>query len=199
MSSHTSSLYTPTSKPEDGEEVEVRFSSIDEAVAALKEGRMVVVMDDEDRENEGDLVLAGCHATPERLAFILRHTTGIICAPMPSERADALKLPPMVDTNTCPKGTAFTVSVDARYGTTTGVSAADRAATFRALADASVQVDGDQDPFIRPGHVFPLRARQGGVRTRRGHTEAAVDLCTLADIYPPVGTDASFMLVKVKG
>jgi 3,4-dihydroxy-2-butanone 4-phosphate synthase len=169
-------------------ESQIKFSTIDEAVEALGQGGMVVVMDDEDRENEGDLLLAACHATPESVAFVLRHTTGILCAPMPEARADALELAPMVDSNTCPKGTAFTVSVDVREGTTTGVSAADRAATFRALADDSgATAAGD---FIRPGHVFPLRARSGGVRTRRGHTEAAVDLCELAGIYPPVGTCA---------
>jgi 3,4-dihydroxy 2-butanone 4-phosphate synthase/GTP cyclohydrolase II len=170
---------------------EIRFSSIDEAVAAIRAGGMVVVMDDEDRENEGDLLLAARHATPEQVAFVLRHSTGILCAPMPADRADALDLPPMVDSNTCPKGTAFTVTVDVRDGTTTGVSAADRAATFRALADPTGAIRADH--FIRPGHVFPLRARAGGVRERRGHTEAAVDLCALAGIYPPVGVIGEIM------
>lgn len=173
------------------EPTQISFSTIDEAVKALSEGGLVVVMDDEDRENEGDLLLAARHATPANVAFVLRHSTGILCAPMPAATADALDLPPMVDSNTCPKGTAFTVTVDVRDGTTTGVSAADRAATFRALADGSGATTADD--FIRPGHVFPLRARPGGVRTRRGHTEAAVDLCELAGIYPPVGVIGEIM------
>jgi 3,4-dihydroxy 2-butanone 4-phosphate synthase/GTP cyclohydrolase II len=136
---------------------------------------MVVVVDDPDREDEGDLVMAAEAVTEEHMAFLVRHTTGIICAPMSAERAERLRLPQMVTDNTDSHGTAFTVSVDS-VATGTGVSAADRAATVRALADPELSADG----LRRPGHVFPLRARAGGVLTRAGHTEAAVDLATLA-------------------
>ncbi|TWH44359.1 3,4-dihydroxy 2-butanone 4-phosphate synthase/GTP cyclohydrolase II [Rhodococcus rhodochrous J38] len=145
------------------------------AVEALAAGGLVVVVDDDDRENEGDLVAAASTITAEQMAFLVRHTTGIVCAPMPAHRADALDLPPMVEHNTDAHGTAFTVSVD-HVSTGTGVSAADRAATMRALADeATAPTD-----LRRPGHVFPLRAREGGVLARAGHTEAAVDLLRLA-------------------
>ncbi|MCK8673626.1 bifunctional 3,4-dihydroxy-2-butanone-4-phosphate synthase/GTP cyclohydrolase II [Rhodococcus sp. HM1] len=145
------------------------------AVEALAAGGLVVVVDDDDRENEGDLVAAASTITAEQMAFLVRHTTGIVCAPMPAHRADALDLPLMVEHNTDAHGTAFTVSVD-HVSTGTGVSAADRAATMRALADeASAPAD-----LRRPGHVFPLRAREGGVLARAGHTEAAVDLLRLA-------------------
>jgi len=149
------------------------------AVAALHRGELVVVIDDKDRENEGDLVLAAQFATAESLAFMVRHTTGIVCAPMPAERADALRLPDMVTTNTDAHGTAFTVSVD-HVDTGTGVSAADRATTLRALADPQTT----PDHLRRPGHVFPLRARTGGVLRRAGHTEASVDLLTMAGLEP---------------
>lgn len=145
------------------------------AVEALAAGGLVVVVDDDDRENEGDLVTAASTITAEQMAFLVRHTTGIVCAPMPAHRADALDLPLMVEHNTDAHGTAFTVSVD-HVSTGTGVSAADRAATMRALADeATAPAD-----LRRPGHVFPLRAREGGVLARAGHTEAAVDLLRLA-------------------
>jgi len=145
------------------------------AVEALAAGGLVVVVDDDDRENEGDLVAAASTITAEQMAFLVRHTTGIVCAPMPAHRADALDLPLMVEHNTDAHGTAFTVSVD-HISTGTGVSAADRAATMRALADeATAPTD-----LRRPGHVFPLRAREGGVLARAGHTEAAVDLLRLA-------------------
>ena len=138
---------------------------------------MVVVVDDPDRENEGDLIVAAERMTAAQMAFLVRHTTGIVCAPMPAERADELRLPLMVDDNTDAHGTAFTVSVDA-VGTGTGVSAADRAATVRALADPSTPAAS----LRRPGHVFPLRAREGGVLVRAGHTEAAVDLTRMAGL-----------------
>ena len=156
------------------------FSPVGEILAELRAGRMVIVMDDEDRENEGDLIMAAEHATPEAVAFMIRHTSGIICVPMEEEQLARLELPQMVPVNSESHRTAFTVSVDLRAGTTTGVSSADRAATIRALADASSK-PGD---FARPGHIFPLRARRGGVLVRAGHTEAAVDLCHLAGLKP---------------
>ena len=156
------------------------FSSIEEAIETIADGGMVVVVDDEDRENEGDLVMAAESATPERIAFFLAHTSGVICVPLMPERADALDLPLMVASNTEAQRTAFTVTVDARSGTTTGISAADRAATVRALADSHT---GPSD-LNRPGHIFPLRYRPGGVLKRAGHTEATVDLARLAGKAP---------------
>ncbi len=155
--------------------------AVQQAVAALAEGRMVIVTDDPDRENEGDLVVAAAAVTPEQVAFIVRHTTGIVCAPMPADRVEALRLPQMVADNTDAHGTAFTVTVD-HQDAGTGVSAAARACTLRALADPTTQ----PDELRRPGHVFPLRARPGGVLARAGHTEAAVDLLRLAG-QEPVG------------
>jgi 3,4-dihydroxy 2-butanone 4-phosphate synthase/GTP cyclohydrolase II len=156
------------------------LSPIGEILAELKAGRMVVVMDDEDRENEGDLIMAAEHATAEAVAFMIRYTSGIICVPMEEEQLTRLDLPQMVPVNSESHRTAFTVSVDLRAGTTTGVSSGDRAATIRALANAS---SGASD-FARPGHIFPLRARRGGVLVRAGHTEASVDLCRLAGLKP---------------
>jgi len=141
---------------------------------------MVVVTDDESRENEGDLIMAGQHATAENVGFIVRYSSGVICCAVPDERLQALQLPPMVVNNEDPKGTAFTVSVDYKHGTSTGISGADRAATFRALADPTSQ----PSDFMRPGHVFPLRPRDGGVRERDGHTEAALDLVRFAGLQP---------------
>jgi 3,4-dihydroxy 2-butanone 4-phosphate synthase / GTP cyclohydrolase II len=156
------------------------MSGVDELAAELAAGRMVIILDDEDRENEGDLIMAAEHATPEAVAFMIRHTSGIICVPMEEDRLARLDLPQMVPANSESYRTAFTVSVDYRFGTTTGVSSADRAATIRALADAgSAPTD-----FARPGHIFPLRPRRGGVLVRAGHTEAAVDLCSLAGLQP---------------
>lgn len=152
------------------------LNSIEEILADLRAGRMVVIMDDEDRENEGDLIMAAERATPEAVAFMIRYTSGIICVPMEEEGLVRLDLPQMVLANSESHRTAFTVSVDLRHGTTTGVSGADRAATIRALADAKTTA-GD---FARPGHIFPLRSRKGGVLVRAGHTEASVDLCRLA-------------------
>ena len=161
---------------------EKRLDSVEEALAAFRAGEMVVVVDDADRENEGDLIAAAATITPEQMAFMIRHTSGIICAPMTQEDARRLKLDPMVAVNDAPLSTAFTVSVDYRKGLTTGISAAERTATVRALADPRSQ----PEDFVRPGHVFPLVARRGGVLIRSGHTEAAVDMCRLADL-PPVG------------
>jgi 3,4-dihydroxy 2-butanone 4-phosphate synthase/GTP cyclohydrolase II len=156
------------------------LNSVEEIVADLKAGRMVIVMDDEARENEGDLIMAAELATPEAVAFMIRHASGIICVPMEEESLARLDLPQMVASNSESQRTAFTISVDLRAGTTTGVSSADRAATIRALADERSK---PQD-FARPGHIFPLRSRRGGVLVRTGHTEAAVDLCRLAGLKP---------------
>jgi len=156
------------------------FASVPDAVAAIAAGRMVVVVDDADRENEGDLIMAAEAATPETIAFFVRHTSGVICTPMLGERLDELDLPLMVATNTAPYRTAFTISVDAGRGTTTGISAADRATTIRALIGPGTR-PGD---LVRPGHIFPLRYRDGGVLMRAGHTEAAVDLARMAGCYP---------------
>ena len=153
-----------------------------DALRAFERGEIVVVMDDDGRENEGDLIVAAVHCTPDKMAFIVRHTSGIVCAPMTREDARRLNLAPMVADNDAPHSTAFTVSVDFRHGTTTGISAEDRTLTVRNLANGNV---GARD-FVRPGHIFPLVAREGGVLMRSGHTEAAVDLCKLANL-PPVG------------
>ena len=156
------------------------LSTIDEAVAQLRRGGMVVVVDDEDRENEGDLIMAAEDVTAESMAFFLEYTSGIFCVPLESERADELDLPLMVLANTEAQRTAFTVSVDYRHGTTTGISAHDRAATVRALIDPATKAND----LNRPGHIFPLRYRKGGVLRRAGHTEATVDLCRLAGKFP---------------
>jgi 3,4-dihydroxy 2-butanone 4-phosphate synthase/GTP cyclohydrolase II len=153
-----------------------------EALRAFERGEIVVVMDDDGRENEGDLIVAAVHCTPEKMAFIVRHTSGIVCTPMPREEARRLNLAPMVADNDAPHGTAFTVSVDFKHGTTTGISAEDRTLTVRNLANPNAGVTD----FVRPGHIFPLVAREGGVLMRSGHTEAAVDLCRLAGL-PPIG------------
>ncbi|MEM1284630.1 MAG: 3,4-dihydroxy-2-butanone-4-phosphate synthase [Pseudomonadota bacterium] len=156
------------------------LSHVQTAIDAFKEGAMLVVTDDDDRENEGDLFVAAEHCTPEAMAFIVRHTSGIVCAPMPVENARRLRLDPMVSANDAPLGTAFTVSVDVKHGLTTGISAEERTNTVRALANGNVGADD----FVRPGHVFPLIAREGGVLVRSGHTEACVDLCKLAGLEP---------------
>jgi 3,4-dihydroxy 2-butanone 4-phosphate synthase/GTP cyclohydrolase II len=158
------------------------FDSIDDAIAAIARGEIVVVADDEDRENEGDLIMAADAATEETIAFFVRHTSGVICVGLTDERCDELRLPLMVPVagNSEAQGTAFTVTVDAREGTSTGISASDRAITLRALADPDV----GPTEFNRPGHIFPLRARPGGVLKRAGHTEAAVDLARLAGRSP---------------
>ena len=156
--------------------------SVDAAIKAFAKGEIVVVTDDYDRENEGDLFVAASHCTPEKMAFIIRNTSGIVCAPLGAELARRLRLDPMVAENDAPLGTAFTVSVDVRHGLTTGISAEERCNTVRALANDN---SGAAD-FVRPGHVFPLIARQGGVLMRSGHTEACVDLCRLAAL-PAVG------------
>lgn len=158
------------------------LSSIEDALEALRAGRPVLVLDSEDRENEGDLVLAAATTTEEWMAWTIRHSSGYLCAPMPAEVADRLELPLMVRDNRDPFRTAYTVSVDAASGVTTGISAADRLRTVQVLAGA----DSQPADLIRPGHILPLRAKHGGVLTRPGHTEAAVDLTRLAGL-PPVG------------
>jgi 3,4-dihydroxy 2-butanone 4-phosphate synthase/GTP cyclohydrolase II len=163
---------------ESDEGTESPFAPVEDAIAAIARGEIVVVVDDEDRENEGDLIMAAEFATAEKMAFFIRHTSGVICAPITEHRADQLDLPLMVSQNTEAMRTAFTVSVDYRDGTTTGISAQDRALTIRALVDGRAQAAD----FARPGHIFPLRARPGGVLKRAGHTEAAVDLARLAGL-----------------
>ena len=156
--------------------------SVTEAIEAIARGEIVIVTDDDDRENEGDLVCAASLCTPEKMAFIIRNSCGIVCAPVTAADARRLNLQPMVAANEAPLGTAFTVSVDVRHGLTTGISAEQRSNTVRGLANRNMGVED----FVRPGHVFPLIAREGGVLMRSGHTEAAVDLCNLAGL-PPVG------------
>ncbi|MFE5855863.1 bifunctional 3,4-dihydroxy-2-butanone-4-phosphate synthase/GTP cyclohydrolase II [Streptomyces sp. NPDC056500] len=173
---------TPPTWYSDDQESELRLDSVEQAIRDIAAGRPIVVVDDEDRENEGDLVIAAEKATPEIIAFMMSECRGLICAPMESDELDRLELPQMVERNTESLQTAFTVSVDAAptYGISTGISAADRATTLRLLASGSAE----PDDFVRPGHVFPLRARPGGVLTRNGHTEAAVDLARLAGLRP---------------
>ncbi|MEQ8256700.1 MULTISPECIES: 3,4-dihydroxy-2-butanone-4-phosphate synthase [Roseovarius] len=158
------------------------MSNVEAAIERIANGGMVIVIDDADREAEGDLVMAGSHCTPEAMAFIIRHSCGIVCAPLSAAEARRLQLAPMVAQNDAPLATAFTVSVDITHGLTTGISAEQRSNTIRGLANPNM---GSAD-FVRPGHVFPLIARDGGVLMRSGHTEAAVDLCRLAK-QPPVG------------
>lgn len=158
----------------------IRMDSIHAATRAIAAGGAVVVVDDEDRENEGDIIFAAQHATDELMGFTVRHTSGVVCVPLPGEWADRLDLPPMTAVNQDAKGTAYTVSCDAAAGTSTGISAADRALTSQVLADPA-SLAGDLN---RPGHIFPLRAHDGGVRARRGHTEAAVELARLAGCTP---------------
>ena len=158
----------------------MKFARPEELVAAIGRGEIVIVTDDEDRENEGDLIVAAEKITEEQMAFIIRHTSGIVCVPMTSERLEELELPQMVRLNTESHRTAFTESVDARQGVSTGISASDRTQTVRVL------IDGDSKPtdIARPGHMYPLRSAEGGVLRRAGHTEAGIDLVKLAGMYP---------------
>ncbi|MGL4974883.1 MAG: 3,4-dihydroxy-2-butanone-4-phosphate synthase [Bosea sp. (in: a-proteobacteria)] len=156
--------------------------AVTDAIEAIALGQIVIVTDDDDRENEGDLVMAASLCTPEKMAFIIRNTCGIVCTPLPADEARRLRFDPMVASNDTMHGTAFTVTVDYKHGTTTGISADDRTATVRGMANPNA---GAAD-FSRPGHIFPLIAKEGGVLMRSGHTEAAVDLCKLAGV-PPVG------------
>jgi 3,4-dihydroxy 2-butanone 4-phosphate synthase/GTP cyclohydrolase II len=158
----------------------IRLDSVERAIADIAAGKAVVVVDDEDRENEGDLIFAAAKATPELMAFTIRHSSGVICVPMPAHMLDRLEIPLMTPHNKDKLRTAYTISVDARDGVSTGISAADRAHTARTLADSATE----PWELTRPGHVFPLRYREGGVLVRRGHTEAAVDLARLAGLTP---------------
>jgi len=156
------------------------FATVEQAISDIREGRMVIVLDDEDRENEGDLVCAAETVTPEIINFMATHGRGLVCMPMTPERLEELKIPPMVEKNTARRGTAFCVSIEARQDITTGISAADRAQTIRKAVDPKTR----PDDLARPGHVFPLKACLGGVLKRAGHTEASVDLCRLAGKLP---------------
>jgi len=158
----------------------IEIKLVEQAIQDIKDGKFVVVVDDESRENEGDLILAAEKATAEKIAFMVNETSGVICIPCTDSRLKELELPQMVQLNTENHQTAFTVTVDYKIGTTTGISASDRAATFRAIADPKTKASD----FARPGHVFPLRAKPGGVIERPGHTETAVDLCRYAGLYP---------------
>jgi len=158
----------------------VRLDPVEQAIADIAAGKAVVVVDDEERENEGDIIFAASKATPELMAFTIRHSSGVICVPMPADMLDRLEIPLMTPHNKDKLRTAYTISVDARDGVSTGISAADRAHTARVLADSATE----PWEITRPGHVFPLRYREGGVLVRRGHTEAAVDLATLAGLTP---------------
>ncbi|PVU93279.1 hypothetical protein BB561_003374 [Smittium simulii] len=164
-----------------------RFDSIDQALQDVRQGKLVIVVDNEDRENEGDLVFAASLATTELMAFTIRHTAGFICCAVDSERLDALQIPLMIENNTDPNGTQYTVTVDAKKSSTnnvsTGISAHDRAVTVRSLADFS---SSDPHAFTRPGHIVPLRPNPLGLKARCGHTEATIALCKLAGL-PPVG------------
>ena len=153
---------------------------IPEAIEEVKTGKFIILVDDEDRENEGDLVLAAEKVTPEAINFMARHARGLICMPIIGQRLDELRIPLMVRDNTSKYSTAFTVSVEAKYGISTGISAPDRAKTIEAVINPKTKAED----LLRPGHIFPLRAREGGVLVRAGHTEAAVDLSRLADLYP---------------
>lgn len=154
--------------------------SVEDAILAVRQGRVVIVVDDADRENEGDFIMAAEMATPDTVGFIIRYSSGVICISLEGDRLDALQLPPMVVDNECPKQTAYSVSADYKHGTSTGISASDRALTFRKLVDPTATADD----FQRPGHVFPLRYKPGGVLSREGHTEASLDLSRLAGLRP---------------
>jgi len=161
-------------------QAERAFATVEEAAAEFRRGRFVIIVDDEDRENEGDLAIAAERVDADAINFMATHARGLICIALSEQRCDELQLPPMVEHNTSPHQTAFCVSVEARHHTTTGISAADRAATVRALVDPATR----PADLLRPGHMFPLRARKGGVLKRAGHTEASVDLATLAGLQP---------------
>jgi 3,4-dihydroxy 2-butanone 4-phosphate synthase len=171
---------TAPAHPHSQEVAAVGLNTIEEAVQAIAAGKPVLAVDNEDRENEGDIIFAAQFATPALMGWTIRYTSGVICVPLSGDRADALALPPMVEVNQDAKGTAYTVSCDAATGVSTGISATDRALTAAVLADPQ----SGPSSVTRPGHIFPLRAVDGGVRERPGHTEAAVDLCRLAGLEP---------------
>ena len=156
------------------------FDTTEDIIDAYRRGEMVVLVDDEDRENEGDLMIAAQHITPEHINFMTKEARGLLCLTVTKEKASTLGLRPMVEHNSCPRGTQFTISMDAREGTTTGISAYDRATTIQ----RAVSTEASAAHFVYPGHIFPIIAKEGGVLTRRGHTEASVDLATLAGLLP---------------
>lgn len=156
----------------------IRFHTIEQALSDLRSGKMVIVVDDENRENEGDLILPGQFVTPEKMAFIIRHTGGVVCLALSEHIADQLQLSPMVEKNTAKRATAYTVSIDSARDISTGISAKDRTKTIL----TALHLDAKPEDLVRPGHVFPLRAQKGGVLFRAGHTEAAIDLCRLAGV-----------------
>lgn len=156
------------------------FTTVEEAIEEIRQGRMIIIVDDEDRENEGDLTVAAEKITPEQINFMAKHGRGLVCVSLTTERCDHLRLRSMTDDNTSPYGTAFCESIDAGRGISTGISAADRAATIRTAIDPATR----PADLVRPGHMFPLRARKGGVLVRAGQTEASVDLARLADLIP---------------
>jgi 3,4-dihydroxy 2-butanone 4-phosphate synthase / GTP cyclohydrolase II len=158
----------------------VTLDPVEDAIQAIRAGQLVIVVDDDDRENEGDLIMAAAMATPAQVAFMIRHTSGILCTPLTADDAARLRLTPMVAHNDAPMGTAFTVSIDYRHGLSTGISAEERTNTVRALANPNAGADD----FVRPGHIFPLIGKEGGVLVRSGHTEAAIDLARLAGVAP---------------
>ena len=181
-------MTNPTLKLAKGASKRPTFAPIDEAIKAIRDGKMIVVVDDEDRENEGDLTMAGSKVTPEAVNFMARYGRGLVCLAMTPERLDELDIPLEVSDNSSPRETAFCVSIDARAGTSTGISAADRARTILAALDPATT----PRDLIRPGHVFPLRSRSGGTLVRAGHTEAAVDLARIAGL-PPAGVICEVM------
>ncbi|KAH9441958.1 hypothetical protein MJO28_004570 [Puccinia striiformis f. sp. tritici] len=160
----------------------VQLDTIEDGIDSFRKGECLVVVDDLERENEGDLIVAGAKITTEMMAWIIKHSSGYVCIALPGERLDELEIPLMIETNTEKHKTAYTHTVDYKYDTTTGISAHDRALTAAKLSDPTSK----PEDFTRPGHMVPLRAREGGVLTRRGHTEAAIDLCNLAGL-PPAG------------
>jgi 3,4-dihydroxy 2-butanone 4-phosphate synthase/GTP cyclohydrolase II len=166
--------------PSERDDPEEPFTTVEEAIEEIRRGRILIVVDDEDRENEGDLVMAADHATPEAVNFMAKHGRGLICVPLTGERLEELQIPMMVTNNTALMGTAFTDTVDAKRGVTSGTSAYDRSLTIRAIVDPATR----PEDLARPGHVFPLRSMPGGVLRRAGHTEAAVDLARLAGLAP---------------
>src|SRR5690242_12470498 len=159
---------------------EEKLDSIDDAIDAIRQGKVIIVVDDEDRENEGDFICAAEKCTPEMMNLMIKYGSGFVCAPTTAKRLEELQIPMMVERNSSRLGTAMTVTVDARVGTTTGVSAYDRATTVRIFANP----DAKPSDLTKPGHIVPLRAEEGGVLKRAGHTEATVDLCHLAGLYP---------------
>jgi len=165
------------------EKASSRFNTIPEAIEAVRNGEFVIVVDNEDRENEGDFIIAAEDCTPEKMAFMIRYSSGVICVPMRGDRLDALSLPLMVAKNEDSLKTAYTISVDYKHGTTTGISSFDRSETLKHLADPTSKAED----FTRPGHIFPLRANENGVLARVGHTEASIDLCVLAGKQPCAG------------